>query len=486
MTLIGWAGATLGPTGPSSSLFGRVDGHAGLFGITIATTVLVAGLVAVFGAWLFLGLVLRAGASLRPLIAIAIAWSVPLLLGPPLYSRDVYSYAALGRMTIAHLNPYVVGPSALGHSQFVTGVSSAWTHTPSPYGPGFIALCGSLARIAGPSVTTAVLLLRLVEVAGLALAAACLPRLAGRAHKDPGRAIWLAICNPFVLVHCIGGAHNEAIMIGLVLAGLALADADHHALGVLCCVAAASIKSPAGIAAAFVILDAARNAAPRQRVVTMARLGALGAGAFAALTWLTGLGYGWLNALSVPGTNRLLLTPTTLVAQLTSDVIAHDTLVLTATRTVGWLLIGAATVHLLIRRRSMGVTRACGLALAAIVVFGPILLPWYALWSILLVAGAGRRIERGVAIFASILLMLTVQPSGSAMPDLWLIATVLCLAVTILVMGAPSIRRWIREDLAVALDHYRLLDHEGRMLDIPRRALARRAPARQVATRAPS
>ena len=125
------------------------------------------------------------------------------------------------------------------------------------------------------------------------------------------------------------------------------------------------------------------------------------------------MGYGWLNALSVPGTNHLLLTPTTLVAELTSDVVSHDALVLNATRMIGWLVIAAATLHLLIRRHSIGTVRACGLALAAIVVFGPILLPWYAVWSIILLAGAGRRIERGVAIFASIVLMLTVQPSGS-------------------------------------------------------------------------
>ena len=188
MILIVWAGVTLGPTGPASSLFGRVGDNSmrGALGVAIATTMLVAGLILVFGAWLFLGLVLRAGASLRPLVAIAIAWSVPLLLGPPIYSRDVYSYAALGRMTVAHFNPYVVGPAVLGRSQYVTGVSSAWRHTPSPYGPGFIALCGAVVRIAGPRVTTAVFLLRLVEVVGLVLAAVCLPRLARRVHKDPG------------------------------------------------------------------------------------------------------------------------------------------------------------------------------------------------------------------------------------------------------------------------------------------------------------
>ena len=42
------------------------------------------------------------------------AWSVPLVLGAPLYSRDVYSYVAQGRMAQLGINPYLHGPLSLG------------------------------------------------------------------------------------------------------------------------------------------------------------------------------------------------------------------------------------------------------------------------------------------------------------------------------------------------------------------------------------
>ena len=473
MLLVAWSGVALGPSGPASSLFGSV-GHfpiGGSGGTAIATVMLVLGLVMVFGSWVLLGLLLRVGDSLRPLAWTAVAWSLPLLLGPPIYSRDVYSYAALGRMVGAHLNPYEVGPASLGASQYLSGVSSAWLYTHSPYGPGFIGLCATLVRAAGGSVTAAVFGLRLVELVGLALIGVSLPRLAKRAHKDPARALWLGVCNPFVLLHCIGGAHNEAIMIGLILAGLALADADHRVLGLLCCVGAASIKAPALIGAAFIVVDAVRSEPRERRVATAARLCAVGLVAFVALTWMVGLGWGWVKALSVPGTTHLLLTPTTFLAQLGSDVFGHDAATLSATRALGTIATALAVAYLLWRATKIGSTRACGLALAAVVAFGPIVLPWYALWAIVVLAAAGRRIERGIAIFASIVLTIALEPSGAAMPDVLLIITLLTLATAALIAAMPRTRQWIRHDLAVAIDLYRRRGDAKGVLDIPRRAL---------------
>ena len=37
-------------------------------------------------------------------------WAVPFLVTPPLFSRDVYSYLAVGQMMRLGLNPYDSGP----------------------------------------------------------------------------------------------------------------------------------------------------------------------------------------------------------------------------------------------------------------------------------------------------------------------------------------------------------------------------------------
>ena len=56
-------------------------------------------------------------------------------------------------------------------------------------------------------------------LAGLALIVWALPRLAERCGLDPGLALWLGAANPLVLFHMVSGIHNEALMLGLMLAG---------------------------------------------------------------------------------------------------------------------------------------------------------------------------------------------------------------------------------------------------------------------------
>ena len=108
------------------------------------------------------------------------------------------------------------------------------------------------------AVINAIMLLRLFEGAGVVLIAVSLPALARSVGKDPARAVWLGVCNPLVLFHFVAGGHNDALMIGLIVAGLAVATtgARRPLLGVLLCMVAATIKAPAVIPAAFIIVDA--------------------------------------------------------------------------------------------------------------------------------------------------------------------------------------------------------------------------------------
>jgi hypothetical protein len=58
-------------------------------------------------------------------------WAAPLLLAPPLASRDAWSYAAVGNMLRAGISPYAQGPAALPGA-FSEAVDPLWAHTPSP------------------------------------------------------------------------------------------------------------------------------------------------------------------------------------------------------------------------------------------------------------------------------------------------------------------------------------------------------------------
>src|SRR5262249_24301776 len=67
-----------------------------------------AGLIVLIGAWL----------RLRPLVVgqpraarnVLIWWVAPLVLAPPMFSRDIYSYLAQGALVGHGLDAYVVGP----------------------------------------------------------------------------------------------------------------------------------------------------------------------------------------------------------------------------------------------------------------------------------------------------------------------------------------------------------------------------------------
>jgi hypothetical protein len=459
MILITVSGVAVGPTGPTGSSVARAIltiVPKGTAASALGATTMTLGLALVLGAWIVLGLLLKKGAELRPLYRITCAWSAPLLIGPPIFSRDLYSYAADGMMVTRHINPYEHGPAALGASSFLAPVSHTWLTTPSPYGPLFLRLANVAVRLSGGSVVTSIMLLRLLEIGGVVLIAASLPHLARAAGKDPARAIWLGVCNPLILFHFISGGHNDALMIGLIVAGLAVGIVGSRPLlGVLICMVAATIKAPAVIPAAFILLDAVRNGPRERRLPTFAKLAGAGGGAFIAVSWACNLGWGWIGALGIPGTNRLLLTPTTFLAHWVSAVVGHESLVLNLVRVAAGGATVAGVTYLLWRAPKIGTVRACGIALALVVALGPVLLPWYALWGLVVLAAVGRRIERGFAIFASLVLALMVQPSGSSMPDVILMAAVVVLTIAALAIAWRPVRAWIRTDLAVAIEEYR-------------------------------
>ena len=95
------------------------------------------------------------------------------------------------------------------------------------------------------------MLLRLLEVAGLALVVVATSSLARRVGRDPAGAVLLGAGSPLVLATLIGGAHNEALMLGLLLAGLAVAQRWGTVPGIVLCAVAAGVKSPAALGVLF-------------------------------------------------------------------------------------------------------------------------------------------------------------------------------------------------------------------------------------------
>ena len=160
-------------------------------------------------------------------------WSLPMLVIAPLFSRDAYSYAAQGEMVSHHISPYLYGPNELGNNAYTFPVDHLWQNAPAPYGPFFLQIDGFFARVTMHNELATIVLLRLLAFLGVVLIAICVPKLARLYKRDGAELFTLMILNPVTIFHLIGGAHNDALMLGLLVCGLTLAKDRRPVLAVL-------------------------------------------------------------------------------------------------------------------------------------------------------------------------------------------------------------------------------------------------------------
>jgi alpha-1,6-mannosyltransferase len=114
-------------------------------GRELATALVYLGVVLMAWAWIRLGrevLAHRVGG--RAVLTTAGVWLLPMLVTPPLFTRDVFSYLAQGALPLAGFDPYGVGPEAMP-GVFTENVHYFWQDTPAPYGPLFILLAKTVA-----------------------------------------------------------------------------------------------------------------------------------------------------------------------------------------------------------------------------------------------------------------------------------------------------------------------------------------------------
>ncbi|MCI3275489.1 polyprenol phosphomannose-dependent alpha 1,6 mannosyltransferase MptB [Streptomyces cylindrosporus] len=375
------------------------------------------GVVLLIAAWVLLGRLVRSAEPPTPraLLLVLAVWAAPLLLAPPLFSRDVYSYLAQGAMVDAHMDVYAYGPSHLG-GPLANEVPPLWQHTGTPYGPVFLGVASALSGLTHGELPAGLFGMRLVALLGVALMAATLPRLARHSGADPAQALWLGALNPLVLLHLVAGAHNDAIMLGLLGMGLVAALGRWPLLGAVLVTLAALVKAPAVLGlAAVTALQIRAGRGPVRAVLTTA---AAAAATTVAVTAVTGTGYGWIRALKTPVsphnwalTSLLGRATAALLTKLGSDLAP---LAVPAWQALGLVATGVAILVIWTRRGRISPVYALGLSLAAVVVLGPAIRPWYALWGLFLIAAAApsTSIRRRLAVVTGVVAFLAL-PNGT-------------------------------------------------------------------------
>ena len=333
---------------PGTWFFGvPQSGGASTWGVYFVLAAVYGGLLLLMRVWWGMTRLYarRPGIPVRQLMWVFGLWSLPMLVIAPLFSRDVYSYAAQGEMVSHHMNPYLYGPYQLGNNSFTAPVDPLWGNTPAPYGPLFLQIDGFFARITFHNELATIVLLRLLAYAGVLLIAFCIPRLARLYHRDGAELFTLAVLNPVVILHLIGGAHNDALMLGLLLAGITLAKEKRPVLGVILCALATAIKAPAAIGIIYIGWGWLGPSAPkRDRIRPIITSGLIGLGVLAFFSYTSGLGWGWVQNLATPGAVRSWMAPSTAVAFVGTDLahLVHVGVglggVLTVTRFLGLLV----------------------------------------------------------------------------------------------------------------------------------------------------
>lgn len=415
---------------------------------TVSLTMTTTGAVMMALAWLMLGRFALGSRRMSrgDLDRTLLLWTLPLLIAPPMYSKDVYSYLAQSQISLEGLDPYRVGPaSGLGLSHvFTLSVPTLWRETPAPYGPLFLWIGRGISAVTGENIVAAVLCHRLVELIGVGLIVWATPRLARRCGVAEVSALWLGAANPLLIMHLVAGVHNEALMLGLMLAGAEFAlrgidsprllpaswrpGPDWEPLGMLLAGAvlitlSSQVKLPSLLALGFVTMALAYRCGGNLRALLLAggAMTTLSLAVMAAVGWASGLGFGWIYTLGTANVVRSWMSPPTLLALGTGQVGIllgfgdHTTAVLGLTRAIGVLIITVMVGWLLVAvfRGRLHPIGGLGVALGVTVLLFPVVQPWYLLWAIIPLAAWATRSGFRVAVIVITLVVGIFGPTAN-------------------------------------------------------------------------
>ncbi|GFZ90007.1 polyprenol phosphomannose-dependent alpha 1,6 mannosyltransferase MptB [Nesterenkonia alkaliphila] len=361
---------------------------------TTTSGVIACAVLLVFGALLLLRSWLRLSqritgwedpAALPTMRKAVLLWGAPLLACFPIFSRDVFSYLAQGGLLQAGQNPYEAGVSELP-GWYGIGADELWAESPSPYGPLFLMLARGIWFISAGTPELAVLLFRALSVFGLALMLLIIPMLARAFGSQPAWAIWLCLLNPLSLIVFIPAAHNDALMMGLALAGIWYALRRRRLAAWLLLIAAVAIKPVAMVLLPFaVLLPLDRTGSYLHRIREWVLAGGLAAGLLFGGGWLIGVGTGWFTTALGAGAEAFQAAPVGLLGlglgwlTETAGGPAQEvtaTVIYTAARIFSAVVL---TVLLLSRRLGNPVLWAA-YGLTVVILTSSIIQPWYVLW----------------------------------------------------------------------------------------------------------
>ena len=327
------------------------------------------------------------------------------LLAPPLLSQDVFSYIAYARLGVEHgLDPYTHAPVDIPADAVFPFAGSK--DAVSAYGPLFTLLSYPLSPLGVPA---ALWILKTIAAAASLALVAVVWRIAKALGRDPVVPALAVGLHPLVLVHVVGGAHNEALVMLVAMAGVLVWVRGREAAGAAAATVAAGLKASAGLVVPFLV--AAGRPEGRMRIAAAAA----GAAVAVALAGVAGFGWDALDAFGLIGSNQDRTSRFSIpykVAQLLGALLPGDRLDYSdAVRGAFAAAFAMVFLWLLWRawRGATGAIDAAGWATLAILLASAWLVPWYALWLLPLAAlSSDRRLWAATLALSAWMLAIAV------------------------------------------------------------------------------
>ena len=378
---------------------------------------------------------------------ILLAWLAPLVFAGPLASRDVYSYLMQGAMVRDGFDPYSEGAAA-NPGPYLLEVSHDWRNTTTPYGPLHLWMGEGVTTAVGNHVAMGVLVYKLLSLLGFVAIAWAVPKLARKLGGDPQLALWLSVANPVLILHLVGGMHNESIMVGLVSIGLVgiLQRNVGTVIGGLALIGAAvALKATAFIAVPFAVWLMMHHLAPSASSTLAKKIGAFLLSGFiavsvnvavvAGITWLSGSSWGWISEISG---NSKVINPLAIPTLITDTVVPvvkifapdfsyNATLEFLRGIFAVFMLVGLVAAWWLYRHNPRRNIAGTALAYQVAFLFNSVTLPWYYA-SVLTLVGVFQPSDlvKRLATGGTVFLALAFSGDGNHQlyASWWVIATI--------------------------------------------------------------
>jgi hypothetical protein len=396
--------------------------------------------------WLLALRVLRGdGRSDRYAWTLAGVWGLPFVVGPPLLSTDVYSYAAHGLLSRSGIDPYAHGPAALGDIPIVTAIDPVWRGAASTAGP--LATFGEhfLMSVTNGHPLATVLMLRALAVAGVVAAGLLAAELSGP-RRVP--ALSLIVLNPAVLLLVVSGAHLEGVLAALLLATLVAASRRRWLLAIVLACAAAGLKPVAIIAVPALVLAHCQGHRPRAAWRIAARDVSVAAAVLCAFVFAVPDGLGWMRNLGTVTREHTPFSPASAVAEILSPIVpsaSFDDLAVGGRIAVVFAA-AAVVLYLLVSAARRPTDRTIGYGLLAIGLLSPVVYPTYLLWGVVCLAPTAIGVRRDWVIALSCAAVV-LTPAGFGQRTAHAITAVTLAVVACVLLGCLLAHRQARAQL---------------------------------------